>query len=103
MRFAFIEVDGMFPARANDRAQMLRRQHAKAAHADRVRPFLRNPVSSMISRKQNRSWSTSTTSPTTQSGRRSRTASTTWRANDGFVSVGTDHDTPVFAVTTIEA
>jgi hypothetical protein len=24
-------------------------------------------------------------------------------ANDGFVSVGTDHDTPVFAVTTIEA
>ena len=48
MRFAFIEVDGMFPARANDRAQMLRRQHAKAAHADRVRPFLRNPVSSCL-------------------------------------------------------
>lgn len=26
-----------------------------------------------------------------------------WSANDGFVSVGVDHDTPVFAVTSIEA
>ena len=38
-----------------------------------------------------------------RSARRSRTASTTSRANDGFVSVGIDHDTPVFAVTSIEA
>jgi hypothetical protein len=42
------------------------------------------------------------TSPATPSARRSPTASTTW-PNDGFVSVGTDHDTPVFAVKSIEA
>ena len=44
---------------------------------------------------------TSTTSPTRNSARRSRTASTTSPTNTGWVSVGTDHDTSAFAVATL--
>ena len=49
------------------------------------------------------SWSTSTTFPATRVGKAIPYGVYDIAANDGFVSVGVDHDTPVFAVTSIEA
>ena len=55
------------------------------------------------SRRASPNWSTSTTFPAMRIGKAIPYGVYDVAANDGFVNVGIDHDTPVFAVASIEA